>query len=435
MSDKTKKVLIVTYYWPPGSGPGVQRFLKMSGFLKEFGWEPIILTVKNGSFPSTDESLLNDIPKNLKVYRTKTIEPFTIYNKLTGGKGKQLGVGMIGLQDKKSFIKRVSLFIRANFFLPDARRGWIPFAVKQAKKIHKKHQLDAIVTTGPPHSTHFIGLKLKKQLDLPWLVDMRDPWSNNFFNKSLPRTRRTIKLEQNYEDKILGSADYVTTVSPGMKDEFKDRNNNINIIYNGFDQKDIPEPTEYRSEKFSLSYIGNLKPNQNVQALWEAIGELCEEVDSFRNHFQISLTGNYDDSIEEELKMNNIREITQLHPFVPHSEATQIMNRSQLLMFIVPQAEHNHLIITGKLFEYIATRSPILSIGPVKGDASKILEESGRDAMLDYLDKEGIKNTISKYYHQWLKNDKINFKHSSTDVKQYSRYYLTEKFAHILNSL
>ncbi len=435
MSEKTKKVLIITYYWPPGSGPGVQRFLKMSGFLGDFGWEPIILTVKNGSYPSSDESLLNDIPENLKVYRTKTIEPFTIYNKLTGKKGKQIGVGMIGLQDKKSFIKKLSLFIRANLFLPDARRGWIPFAVKQAKKIHKQHKPDAIVTTGPPHSTHFIGLKLKNQLDIPWLVDMRDPWSNNFFNKSLPRTNRTKKLEKNYEDKILGSADYVTTVSPGMKEEFKDRNSNIDIIYNGFDQKDIPEPTAYQSEKFSLAYIGNLKPNQNVKALWEAISELCEEIEGFRNHFQISLTGNYDSSIEEELKKYNILKITNLHPFVPHSEATQIMNRSQMLLFIVPHAEDNHLIITGKLFEYIATRSPILSIGPIRGDASKILEESERDAMLDYSDKKGIKSTILKYYHHWLEKDKINFKHSSADVKKYSRYYLTEKFAHILNSL
>src|SRR6056297_3077822 len=136
MAGKRKKVLIITYYWPPGSGPGVQRFLKMSKFLFELGWEPIILTVKNGSYPSTDESLLDDVPDKLNVYRTKTLEPFSIYNKLTGGSGKQVGVGLIGLQDKKSIIKRLSLFLRANLFLPDARRGWIPYAFKQALKIH-----------------------------------------------------------------------------------------------------------------------------------------------------------------------------------------------------------------------------------------------------------------------------------------------------------
>ncbi|MGM0530855.1 MAG: glycosyltransferase family 4 protein [Bacteroidota bacterium] len=433
--SKRKKVLIITYYWPPGSGPGVQRFLKMSKFLYEFGWEPIILTVKNGSYPSTDYSLLNDIPQKLKVYKTKTIEPFTLYNKLTGGKGKQVGVGMIGLQDKKSLIKKLSLFIRANIFLPDARRGWIPFAYKEANKIHNKTKLDAIVTTGPPHSTHFIGLKLKKHLSLPWLVDMRDPWSNNFFNKALPRTHYTKKLEKKFEDKILKNADFVTTVSPGLKEEFQHRNQNIEIIYNGYDQEDIPEPIHHKSSTFSLSYIGNMKPNQNIKALWEAIKELCEEIDGFKKNFRISLTGNLDASLLEALKRDNLDEIANIQQFVPHNQATELMNRSQLLLFIVPKTDSNKLIITGKLFEYIATCSPILSIGPVDGDAAKILAETERDPMWNYTDKEGIKNTILKYYFQWLQNDSLNFKHPSTDFKKFSRYKLTERLSKILNHI
>ncbi|MFW6101648.1 MAG: glycosyltransferase, partial [Bacteroidota bacterium] len=281
MAEKKKKVLIVTYYWPPGSGPGVQRFLKMSKFLYAFGWEPVILTVKNGSYPSTDPSLTKDIPEKLQIFKTKTIEPFSLYNKLTGGKGKQVGVGLIGFQHKTNLLKKISLFIRANIFLPDARRGWIPFAFKKAKYLHSKNKLHAVVTTGPPHSTHFIGLKLKKKFSLPWLVDMRDPWTNNFFNKALPRTRYTKKLEKKFEDKILTNADFITTVSPGLKKEFQDRNQNIQVIYNGYDQEDIPEPAQYKSSEFSLSYIGNLKPNQNIPALWKAIKEMEDEVEGF----------------------------------------------------------------------------------------------------------------------------------------------------------
>ena len=435
MAEKRRKVLIITYYWPPGSGPGVQRFLKMSKFLYEFGWEPIILTVKNGSYPSIDPSLTNDIPDRLQIFKTKTIEPFTIYNKLTGGKGKQVGVGLIGLQDKKSLIKRLSLFIRANIFLPDARRGWIPFAFKKAKQIHEKEKLDSIVTTGPPHSTHFIGLKLKKNLSIPWLVDMRDPWSNNFFNKALPRTSYTKKLERKFEDKILTSADFISTVSPGLKEEFKNRNQNIEVIYNGYDQEDIPETIQYKSSVFSLSYIGNLKPNQNITMLWKAIQELCDEIEGFRENFKISLTGNMDGNIKEELNKRNLLEITNIQPFVPHDQATELMNRSQILLFIVPKADSNKLIITGKLFEYIATCSPILPIGPIDGDASKILKETERDSMLDYTDKKGIKNTISKYYNLWLKNNGLNYKHTSSDFTRFSRYKLTKDFTNILNHI
>ena len=435
MSQKRKKVLIITYYWPPGSGPGVQRFLKMSGFLYELGWEPTILTVKNGSYPSTDNSLIDEVPKEVSVYKTKTIEPFTIFNFLTGKKGKQIGVGMIGFQDKKNPIKRASLYIRANLLLPDARRGWIPFAYKKAKQLHKQRKFDAVVTTGPPHSSHIIGYKLKRHFSIPWLVDMRDPWVTSFFNTALPRTRLAKKIEQKYEDKVIENADFVTTVSPGLKKEFEDRNRNTGIVYNGFDQEDIPKIEQYQSEKFSLSYIGNLKPNQNIDALWEAISELCEEISSFRKYFNISLTGNVDPSIKNTLKEKHLLGISNFQSFVPHREATELMNKSQLLLFVVPKANDNRLIITGKLFEYIAIRSPVLSIGPVDGDASKILSQAGRDPMLDYSEKDKIKEQISVYYNRWLEQNKYNFKHSSSDFRKFSRYASAKQLAEILKTL
>ncbi len=435
MEQKRKKVLIITYYWPPGSGPGVQRFLKMSGFLYDFGWEPVILTVKNGSYPSTDSSLVNEIPEALRVYKTKTLEPFAIFNLLSGKKGKQVGVGMIGLQDKKNTVKRISLHIRANLFLPDARRGWVPFAFKKAKKLHKKLNFDAVVTTGPPHSSHIIGYKLKKCIGIPWLADMRDPWVNNFFNAALPRTKFAKQIEQKFENKIIKNADFVTVVSPGLKEEFEDRNNNIGVVYNGFDQEDIPEIENYQSKRFSLSYIGNFKPNQNIDALWQAIRELCEEIPGFKEHFNISLTGNVDSVIKKRLEEKDLFRISTIQPFVPHREATKLMNQSHLLLFIVPKAKGNRLIITGKLFEYIAIRSPILSIGPLDGDASKILSQAGRDPMIDYSDKEKIKTQISAYYKKWLEQEKYNFKHSSSDLKKFSRYASAENLAKILKTI
>jgi len=435
MAEQSKKVLIITYYWPPGSGPGVQRFLKMSKFLPQLGWKPVVLTVKNGSYPSYDETLLEEIPDELSTYRTKTIEPFTIYNRLTGGKGKKIGVGMIGMHHKKSLAKKISLYIRANYFFPDARKGWIPFAYKKALKIIRNEKIDVVVTTGPPHSSHIIGLKLKRKLGIPWLVDMRDPWVNNFFNMSLPRTNRTIRKEKKYEDLILSKADSVTTVSQGLRNEFADRNSKTEVIYNGYDAEDIPEPSRNKQSEFLLSYVGNLKPNQNIHALWEAISELKEEISDFSDYFRINLTGNLDEGIKEEFRQLNLLEMSRINPFVPHKEATRIMDRSGLLLFIVPQARSNKMIITGKLFEYIATRSPVLPVGPTDGNAAAILRESNREDMIEYSDKEKIKELIVHYFNKWKEDGFVNFKHPASNTRNFSRFASTEKLAAILKDL
>jgi len=433
MSEPSKKVLIVSYYWPPGSGPGVQRFLKMSKFFKNFGWKPIILTVKNGSYPSYDESLLNDIPDDLIVYRAKTIEPFTIYKKLTGGNKKQVDVGMIGMHHKLSLAKKIALYIRANFFLPDARKGWIPFAYKKALKIVKKENINVVVTTGPPHSSHFIGLKLKRKISLPWVADMRDPWVNNFFNMSLPRTEKTIRKERKYEDRIIKNADHVSVIGPGLKNEYCDRNKNIHVIYNGYDQEDIPKPRQERSKVFELTYVGNFLPSQNIHSLWNAIKELINENSYFREKFRINLTGNIDESVMESIKKLEIEEFCSIKKYVPHKKAVSIMNLANLLLFIVPKTPHNKLIITGKLFEYIATRSPILPIGPTDGDAAKILNEANRDEMIGFENKKQIKNNIKRYYDLWHKQNLINYKHPQNHTEKFSRYNMTKIFAEILN--
>jgi len=435
MSEPSKKVLIVSYYWPPGSGPGVQRFLKMSKFFKNFGWKPIILTVKNGSYPSYDESLLNDIPDDLIVYRAKTIEPFTIYKKLTGGNKKQVDVGMIGMHHKLSLAKKIALYIRANFFLPDARKGWIPFAYKKALKIVKKENINVVVTTGPPHSSHFIGLKLKRKISLPWVADMRDPWVNNFFNMSLPRTEKTIRKERKYEDRIIKNADHVSVIGPGLKNEYCDRNKNIHVIYNGYDQEDIPKPRQERSKVFELTYVGNFLPSQNIHSLWNAIKELINENSYFREKFRINLTGNIDESVMESIKKLEIEEFCSIKKYVPHKKAVSIMNLANLLLFIVPKTPHNKLIITGKLFEYIATRSPILPIGPTDGDAAKILNEANRDEMIGFADNVKIKDQINYYFKLWEQDNYFNFKHPDIKTDQFSRKEMTRLFTRILLNL
>ncbi|MFW6249360.1 MAG: glycosyltransferase, partial [Bacteroidota bacterium] len=359
-----KKVLIITYYWPPASSPGVYRFLKFARYLREFGWEPIILTVKKGSYPSYDYTLLNEIPEDLTVYQTSTIEPFAIYNKLTGKKGKSVPVGIHYDPKEKGTLKKMIFYIRANYFIPDARKGWAYFAKRKAKKIIQKERVDAIITTGPPHSTHLTGLYLKKHFDIPWIADFRDPWTNIYYNHLFPRTKKTKKKDYLLETKILTKADCITVVSKGMYNEFSSRAKRIEILPNGFDKKDMPQKKDIKTREFIMSYIGNFKHNQNIENLWKALDELKNENEQFQKFFKLQITGNVHDDTIESIKKYKLTGIVHFENHVPHHIAVQKMVKSNLLLFIIPQAINNHAIITGKLFEYIASRTPILSIGP-----------------------------------------------------------------------
>ena len=430
-----KKILIITYYWPPAAGPGVQRFLKTAKFLPEFGWKPFILTVKDGTYSSTDDSLENDIPEEAEVFKTKTKEPFKIYEKLTGNKGSSKSVGMINLNNSKNPIKKLSLFIRANCFIPDPRKGWKKYAVKKAAELIKKEDISIVITTSPPHSTHLIGLSLQEKYNIKWIADFRDPWTNLYFNKMLPRTKRTIKKDKALENKVVSKADYITVISKGLQKEFKDRNSNIGLIYNGFDEDDIPKKINLNKDKcFKIAYVGNFKPNQNISAFWQAISELMQENHSLQDIIRIEFTGNTDNRVNAFVEKYQLEKNVIFNNYVKHHEATQIMSNSDLLLFVVPKAENNKLIITGKLFEYLATRNPILSIGPVDGNASSIINEAKRDKMLDYENLEAIKNTIKKYIDIWHQEPK-KFKHNDDDIMNYSRKVLTKKLAEIFNKL
>ncbi|MBN4052021.1 glycosyltransferase, partial [Cytophagaceae bacterium AH-315-L13] len=297
MENSSQKVLIFTYYWPPASGPGVQRFLKFAKYFPENGWEPIVIAPKNGSYPYYDETLLNDIPSNVEIHHTKTLEPFTLYNFLRGAKGKSVPVAMTGIKDSSSPLQKISKYIRANYFIPDARIGWNKYAIKKANEIISNTEINAIITTGPPQSTHLIGLHLTKIHNLPWIADFRDPWTTVYYNKFLPRTESSKRKDKNLENTILQNADIVTTVSPGIKKEFEDRAKRAEVIYNGFDENDIYSGELTPTTKFKLAYIGNYKPNQDVEALWQAIKELKEEMSDFDRNFNLSFTGIVDPNI------------------------------------------------------------------------------------------------------------------------------------------
>lgn len=381
-----KKVLIFTYYFPPAGGVAVQRFLKFSKFLPEFGWEPIIVTVGNGSYPYYDDSLLQEVSKDLKVHRTKTFEPFEVYNLLTGKKGKSMPVVSVGNQSNKSFFQKLSEYIRANFFVPDARKGWVPYAIKCAEGIMATEKIDAVITTGPPHSTHLIGLNLKKTYGVKWVADFRDPWTSIFYNELLPRTEATKQKDMALESEVLNSADVVTVISPGLEHEFSERASAIEVIYNGYDEADFKQPVEALGKEFTLSYVGNLLASQNVPALWKAIARLNAE----GHKIGVDITGRADASVVTSIETSRIKELVRIHDFVPHRQAVSRMMAADMLLFVVPDVAGNELILTGKLFEYLGSCSSMLSIGPAYGNAAQILNTTGRTAIIDYANEEAI---------------------------------------------
>ena len=255
---------------------------------------------------------------------------------------------MVGMQ-KESWMQKLALYIRANYFIPDARKGWKKYAIKKAKTIIQEEGIEAIITTGPPHSAHLIGFDLKEQTSLPWIADMRDPWTTVFYNAFFPRTEATKRKDKALEDKVLENTDGVVVVSNGLKQEFSDRNENISIIYNGFDETDMPLSIPQRNKRFTISYVGNFKPNQNVNALWEVLSDIKKEEADFVNDLALFLTGNVDHSVIDAIHANGLENNLNLSPFVAHQEAVQRMMSADILLFIIPKSERNKLIITGKL--------------------------------------------------------------------------------------
>lgn len=405
----------------------MQRFLKFTKFLPEFGWQPIIVTVANGSYPYTDESLLKQVDPSVKVYRTKTFEPFEFYNLLRGKKGKALPVVSVGAAKNKSFFQRFSEYIRANFFVPDARVGWVKYAIKQAKEILKTEKIDAIITTGPPHSTHLIGLDLKERFGVKWIADFRDPWTGIFYNDILPRTEATRKKDSELETRVLRTADHVSVISPGMKKEFENRAKQIDVVFNGYDEEEFVPAVNTRNGIFTLRYVGNLMASQNAEVLWQAINLLNKE-----HTIKIELIGRVDEVVKRSIDQHGISPMVSYKDFVDHHTAIELMKTADLLLFAIPDVKGNELILTGKLFEYLAARTEMISFGPVHGNAADILKQTGRKNMIDFKDKVEVEKQM-KAALLYFEENKSGFKYSTNSHEVFSRKNQTKELAGLLS--
>lgn len=423
-----KKVLIITYYWPPAGGPGVQRVLKFAKYLPEFGWQPIILTVENGEYPAIDESLLNEIPENVKVYKTKSFEPFTLYKGVTGQKGN-IPTHVLSRNDNESLIQKLSKWIRANVFIPDARVGWIPSIVKEGKKILEEEKPDLIFSSSPPHSLQIGAMKLAKQTGIKWIADFRDPWTDGFWQKELNRTRYAIKKDITYELSVLKNSKAVITVSESIADLLQKKIiNKYFAIPNGYDHSDFEGICKQPKNIFKIVYAGSLRKSQIPYNLFTALSSLKEH--NRIKKLEVDFIGTVHPVVINLIKENNLEDIIKLKNYISHSELINEIANADILLLSIPNTQNNEGILTGKLFEYIAAKNFILGFGPKDGDAAKIIKELNCGIMFDF--SENPEEVILEKYNDWLGGKKSLIEN---DSEKYTRKNLTKKLSEVFESV
>ena len=404
-----KKVLMITYYWPPAGGPGVQRVLKFAKYLPQFGWKPIILTVQNGEYPAYDESLFDDIPPECKVYRTPSIEPFAMYKRFTGMKEDE-AIPVAALTEKKiGWKKKLAHWIRLNLFIPDAKIGWIPFAVKAGKHIIKNEKPDVIFSSSPPPTVHLIAKSLARWSGIKWIADFRDPWTKIYHYDSLKRFYLSKYFDEKFEAAVLRKTNITITVSSSIAELLNHKKNctqSIRIIPNGFDEQEIPEYKQNLSlNKFTLAYAGKINSQQNPCNLWKILGELTSEDNDFCKNFQILLMGNFDSVILNEIRNNGIDKKLFLAGYVSHKETLENLSGSNILLLLIPNTSRNKGILPGKLFEYLAIGKFILGIGPKNGEVAEILNQTNSGKMFEYTDFDNLKSELKLQYKMWELNE------------------------------
>ena len=429
-----KKVLIVTYYWPPAGGPGVQRFVKFAKYLPTFNWEPVILTTQDGSYHAMDSSLDKDLPDHVKVFRVRSWEPHALYNRLKGKKSKEVEEMMGNLKSSKNVrYELISNWIRANLFVPDARRGWNIQAKRRAHQLVKAEQIDAVVTTGPPHSTHLIGLSLKRRLGLPWIADFRDPWTSIMYNQLLKRTKWAEQWDKGLEHKVLKYCDALSVVGEGMQAEFSTGHNQVEILYNGFDDADFIGDTPRRMSKFQMSYVGNFKVLQNYPPFWNALGKALQTNKISTDQFEFNFVGNVNEHAQKSIMESEIAPYVVYSGYKNHDQAVEIMKQSDLLFFINSQIPDNYKYISGKIFEYLATQNPILAIGPKNGNVDNILKRCQYPGIFDYEELDQIVNFFLDIYRSWSTSEKEIRWGDREKIHQFTRKFQTKKLVDLLN--
>ena len=428
MKAENKKVLIITYYWPPAGGPGVQRWLKFVKYLPEYGIEPIVYIPENPTYPIVDVNLVKEVSDKVKVIKQPIFEPYQLASFLSKNKTKKMNSGIIPNKKKQQFLDKVLLWIRGNLFIPDARCFWIKPSISYLEKYIVDNKIDTIITSGPPHSLHLIGLGLKNKLDLKWFADFRDPWTTIGYHKTLRLSRFAEKKHKKLEHKVLNTADTIIVTSATTKTEFQALTTKpISVISNGYDVESVD--VQAIDVKFSLAHIGSFLSDRNPLALWQSLVELSTEIPSFKSDLEIKLIGAVSQEVLDTINRFELMAYTNNLGYVSHAEAIAHQRRSQVLLLIEIDSVDTKSIIPGKLFEYMVSNRPIIGIGPKDSDFAEIIKSTNTGVFFEYDEKERLKSVILTFYNQFLNG---TLQSNGVGLQKYSRKNLTKELVDLL---
>lgn len=430
-----KKVLIITYYWPPAGGAGVQRWLKFVKYLPEFGWNPVIYTVDNGEFPVFDHSLEKEVPDSVNVIRKEIIEPYNWYKKFIGQKKEEkINAGFLAGQKKSEKKENLAKWIRGNLFIPDARRFWIRPSIKYLLAYLKKNPIDIIISTGPPHSMHMIAMGLKKKTKIPWIADFRDPWTKIDFYNELKLTKWADLKHHRLEKEVVQSADVVLSINQMMKEDYENMGAMQSLyLPNGFDPSDFPKNTNMEEgSKFRIVYIGSINQDRNPEFFWKTIKELTDQDPSFARDLEIELIGKTDYSVKKLIENYQLGPYVSITDYLPHNKIFLAQKRASILLLLINRTPHAKGILTGKMFEYLASGRAILAIGPPDGEAAVILSETKTGTTIDYNDEGALKKILLEYYNAFISG---NMKINPETIDKYTRKNLTRELTAIIENV
>ena len=439
----SKRVLIITYYWPPTAGSGVQRWLKMSKYLPQYGWQPVIYTPENPEAGMTDESLLRDIAPEVEVIKRPILEPYAVFNALTGNKGKNSGkasagsgaVNPINAVGHKSPLMRLSLWLRANVFVPDPRFLWIRPSVRFLKQYLREHPVDAIVSTGPPHSMHLIARALHRSMGIPWTADFRDPWTRIFYFKHLPLTRRSRKKYAAMELSVLREADHVVAVTDNMVRDFLEElgpgqqdKGKFHVIENGYDEADFTGITTAELPAgFNLVHTGLFSAEGNPRRLWKVLAELSRDLPGFGRDLHLTFAGKTDPEILAAVREAGLGDRLTDRGYIPHHEANRLQKAADLLLLPLREEPEAAGILTGKYFEYLAAGRPIAAFGPHGSVLERSLAATRTGRIFDWEEEAPLKEYLTALYTRTLP-----FAPDAGAISAYTRRSLAGRYAEIL---
>lgn len=447
-----KRILIIAYYWPPSGGSGVQRWLKFSKYLPQIGWQPVVYTPLNPEVPAVDESLLKEIPSEAEIIKTPIREPYNLYRAFMGKKRKDNSkeiVNPINNSVEKSITDKLSLWIRANLFVPDPKISWVNYSVKYLKKYLTAHPVDVVVTTGPPHSLHLIGMGLKRETGIRWIADFRDPWSNIFYFKHLPMMAPILRKHKKMEAEVVMQADAVISATDMFSEGFRTIMRNylssspaamkysvpdfskFHTVFNGFDEDDFPEVDIAPEEKFCITHTGLFSSEGNPLKLWKILGEKCREDKSFSDSLLIRLIGKTDEGVLLSIRENGLEDNLINMGYIPHSDIPLWQRKARVLILPLREERESGAILAGKFFEYLASRRPIIAFGPTDGEMSSVLKQTGAGDIFEWEEEERLRKVIDKYYSDY-RAGLFSDVGSAEIIKQFSRKKQTEVLVSIL---